>query len=344
MYKPVRNCDDLHKPDEIFSTTIRESVIENYRNTIQQRARGINVPFIFIGQRLHEEDLPAYLLEGKDGHHWDRVILKSIDAAGNALYPEAFPLDMLKIRQENDVYVFASQHQQDPLPAGGGIFKAEWFVLLDEEPEMLCTFITADTAETDKTYNDATAFGLWGIYEIVTMGRKTGQMGLHCIDAWEIRVQPKDLESSFLDFYQDCMRYPKPPQITAIERKSTGVTLVNILESNIRGISIRGIERTKASGSKTQRFLECQPYIASKLVSLPRNGKHTEMCITHMSKITSNDSHRHDDLADIFSDAIKLALIDKSLYMVDNKAQDEKLVRFRDSLNRKLRAGAALNG
>lgn len=49
--------DDAHKPDEVHSDTIRLSVIDNYRETIQQRARGINVPFIFIGQRLHEDDL-----------------------------------------------------------------------------------------------------------------------------------------------------------------------------------------------------------------------------------------------------------------------------------------------
>ncbi len=60
--------DDAHKPDEVHSDTIRVSVIDNYRETIQQRARGINVPTIFLGQRLHEDDLAAYLIAGKDGY------------------------------------------------------------------------------------------------------------------------------------------------------------------------------------------------------------------------------------------------------------------------------------
>ncbi len=59
--------DDAHKPDEVHSDTIRQSVIDNYRETIQQRCRGINVPIIFIGQRLHEDDLAAYLINAKDG-------------------------------------------------------------------------------------------------------------------------------------------------------------------------------------------------------------------------------------------------------------------------------------
>lgn len=304
--------DDPHKPDEVFSDTMREKVIQNYRDTIQQRARGINVPFIMIGQRLHEADLCDYLLRGEDGHNWHRVILKSIDDAGNPLYPEAFPLEMLRIRQERDVYVFAAQHQQDPQPAGGAVFKKEWFVMLDNDPEMLTTFITADTAETDKDYNDATVFSFWGIYEIENFGRKTGEYALHWIDCVEIFVQPKDLKESFMDFWSECMRHNRPPLLAAIEKKSTGTTLLSVLQET-RGIQIRDIPRSRASGNKTSRFLECQAHIAAKKLSFTARSKHSEMCINHMTKITANETHRRDDIADTCADAIKIALIDKTL-------------------------------
>jgi predicted phage terminase large subunit-like protein len=304
--------DDAHKPDEVHSDTIRESVITNYRETILQRPRGINVPIVFIGQRLHEQDLPAYFLAGEDGYEWDRVILKSLDEAGNALYPESFPLDMLLIRQEKDRYVFAAQHQQDPHPAGGGLFLPEDFPLLSNEPEFKITFITADTAETEDPRNDATVFSFWGYYNIETQGRKTGVMGLHWIACREMRVEPKRLENEFLDFWQDCARHPQPPMVAFIEKKSTGVTLISILKS-MRGLKIREIERTRKSGSKSQRFIDIQQYIASKQVSLPSHGPHTEMCVNHMKKITNNDSHAHDDIADTCSDAVRIALIDKLL-------------------------------
>ncbi len=313
--------DDPHKPDEVYSDTIREKVIQNYRDTIQQRARGINVPFIMIGQRLHEADLAAYLLAGEDGHEWRRVILKSIDEAGNALYPEAFPLSMLRIRQEKDIYVFASQHQQNPQPAGGSLFKMDWFVQLDFEPDITCTFITADTAETDKSYNDATVFSFWGLYEIETMGRKTGEHGLHWIDCQELRIEPKDLKEAFMDFYGDCMRHAVPPMMAAIEKKSTGVTLTSVL-SDLRGLQVRSIERTRVSGSKTQRFLTTQPYVASKRISFTAAARHADMCINHMSKITANDSHRHDDIADTLNDAVRIALIDKTLLHANSAKTD----------------------
>ena len=53
--------DDAHKPDEAHSHTIRKSVVRNYEETIRQRPRGKNVPIIFIGQRVHEDDLASFL-------------------------------------------------------------------------------------------------------------------------------------------------------------------------------------------------------------------------------------------------------------------------------------------
>ena len=309
--------DDMHKPDEVHSDLVREGVITNYRETILQRIRGINVPMIFIGQRLHEADLAQYLIDGKDGSEWQTVILKSIDDAGNALYPEAFPLKMLRTRQENDIYVFASQHQQNPQPAGGAIFKEKWFLELDEMPEILATFITADTAETSKDYNDATVFSFWGVYEVLVAGQKTGAMALHWLDCMEIRVEPKDLKSEFLSFYGDCMLFDVKPLFAAIEKKSTGVTLVSVLE-DMRGLEIREVKRTKASGSKTIRYLEMQPLIAAKLVTMQAGKRHNATCITHMSKITANDTHRHDDICDSLYDAVKIALIDKTININTN--------------------------
>ena len=304
--------DDMHKPDEVHSDTIRQSVIENYRETILQRPRAPNVPMIFIGQRLHEDDLPSYMLSGKDERIWKSVVLKSIDEAGNALCPSINPLEQLREKQEKNQYVFASQYQQNPIPSGGALFKYENFLFLDEEPKMLLTFITADTAETAKSYNDASVFSFWGLYEISEFGQKTGGYALHWLDCWEIRVEPKDLQGEFMSFYGECMLHKVKPLIAAIEQKSTGVTLVSALK-DMRGLKIMEVKRTKASGSKTERYLEMQPIIAAKLVTFTQGAQNIDKCINHMIKITANNTHRHDDICDTCYDACKIALIDKTL-------------------------------
>jgi predicted phage terminase large subunit-like protein len=317
--------DDIHKPDEVHSDTIRERVKKNYAETILPRLRSPKVPIISIGQRLHEDDLSQNIKEGMDGRQWETVILKSVDDAGNALYPEIHTKEMLLNLQEKSPYVFASQHQQNPQPAGGGIFKPEWFVLLDEEPDIVATFITADTAETNKEYNDPTVFSFWGLYPIKIGSVETGLMGLHWIDCYEDWLEPKDLEATFMQFWSECMRHKVKPQKTAIEKKSTGTFLLSILQK-IQGMSIVDVERTRESGSKTARFLEIQPYIASKQISLPSYGRHSQKCIEHMRKITANDTHRHDDRADTCYDAIKLGLIDKSIYFQTEHAIKESNV------------------
>jgi predicted phage terminase large subunit-like protein len=299
--------DDIHKPDEVTSDTMRESVIEWYYNTLQSRINSPNTPIIFIGQRLHEHDLAAVLLASGE---YDQVILPAIDATGNALHPEMHDLKTLRKMQDESPYNFASQYQQNPQPAGGGLFKDHWFVKLEHEPKILTTFITIDTAETDKSYNDATVFSFWGLYRIEQFGVETELYGLHWLDCVELRVEPKDLEHEFIQFYRDCMRYYVKPKVVGVEKKSTGVTLSSSLKT-VQGLQIIDIQRTKASGSKTDRYLEMQPYISAGHVSLPMSGKHTDMCIKHCSKITANNTHRFDDIADTLYDAVKLSLIDQ---------------------------------
>lgn len=298
--------DDIHKPSEVTSDAMRGSVNDWYFNTLQSRSNDPRTPIIVIGQRLHEDDLIQNLI---DSGGWDSVIIPALDRTGNALNPAMHDVKTLQHMQETMPYVFASQYQQDPQPAGGGIFKPEWFYQTDEEPEIISTFITADTAETDKSYNDATVFSFFGIYKIIQHGIETDLIGLHWLDCAELRIEPKDLESEFLAFYSRCMRYKVKPKIVAIEKKSTGVTLLSVLK-NMRGMQVIDIERTKASGNKTTRFLEIQPYIAGRQISLPKDGHHTQFVLEHMRKITANDSHRHDDIADTLYDGIKLGIID----------------------------------
>lgn len=318
--------DDIHKPDEVTSDTMREGVKDWYLNTLQSRVNSPITPILFIGQRLHEDDLPANLISGYDGHKWNSLIIPAIDGAGNALNPKMHDLAMLQKMQETMPYVFASQYQQNPQPAGGSIFKPEWLLKLDYEPEIIATFITADTAETDKTYNDATVFSFWGIYKIKQAGVDTQLYGLHWLDCVEIWIEPKDLEDEFLAFYASCMRHKVQPKTAAIEKKSTGVTLVSVLDK-LQGLHVIKTERNAASGNKTSRFLTAQPFVASKRITLPRDGKHTEMCIEHCRKITANNTHRRDDIADTLADAISIGLIDNLIvYGIDHKPMEDAFV------------------
>ena len=315
--------DDPIKPSDATSDVIREGCWRNYEETIRQRCRGKNVPIVSIGQRVHEADPSSMFIQQLDVKPWKTVILESMDDAGNALYPEVHDERFLLELKEKNPYVYYCQFQQNPTPAGGSIFKREWIVQLESYPKIFKTFVTADTAETTKSYNDATVFSFWGVYEIEEFGHKTGKLGLHWIDCVEIRVEPKDLKDTFLDFWTECCRFQVAPQIAAIEKKSTGVHLISALQE-IRTITVKDIQRGAGSGSKSTRFLRCQPYLGERLVSINDNARHKKMVLDHISKITANETHRFDDIADTLSDAIDIALIEKQIYTIHNESSQEE--------------------
>jgi len=304
--------DDFYKADEVHSATIRESRKINYLQTISQRPRSRNVAMLYVGHRLHEDDQPANLLLGVDGRDWNthKVVIKS-EENGLARYPELYPMEFLRKKRELDPYTYWSQFQQEPISAGLSLYKADDFVIVDEVPNILATFITADTAETDKTYNDATVFSFWGAHKIFIKGIDTGMYGLHWLDCWELRIEAKDLEANFLQFYAECMRYPIKPKTIVIENKSSGVTLSSTL-SQFKGMQVIRI-KPEPGKSKIARFIDMQPFINSKCISFNRYAKHVKMCIDHCTKITANQSHAHDDIADTLYYAVKLALIDKTI-------------------------------
>lgn len=337
--------DDMHKLQEIYSDTIRERAIENYRSSIIPRARGPNVFGISIAQRAHEMDLPAIFADNLDGYDWHKIVLPARDEAGNILNPVATSEKMLKALEDYQPQVYTTQYQQRPTPIGGALFKKDRFWLLEEDPKILATFITADTAESTKKHADFTAFSFWGLYKINDFHRQIDEYALHWLDCVELKVEAGgDLESEFFAFYSRCMTYKIKPEFVAVEKKSSGVALLASLKK-IRGLQTIEVERNSASRSKGDRFFDLCYFINKGLISLPKGGAHTEMCLNHCAKITANNTHLHDDIADTLYDAIKITLIDKSLISVhQDKEQDEIFDNFNLDLRKQNKYRSTLYG
>tara|TARA_R110002012_G_C11650541_1_gene611376 strand:+ start:1057 stop:2574 length:1518 start_codon:yes stop_codon:yes gene_type:complete len=301
--------DDIIKPSDAASDVVRESRNDWYKNTLLSRLNNPDTPIIFIGQRVHEDDLAGRINAGWDGEEWEKIILPALSQNGHALLDRLHNTEKLMHMAKHSPYEFASQYQQSPQPAGGGLFKYTMFVKTDDTPDNIThTFITVDSAETEKTYNDATVFSFWGVYEIEQEGIKTNVQAIHLIDCLEIRVEPKDLKPEFMAFWSDCMRFTIPPTLSYIEKKSTGSTLISLLQGVI-GMTVVDIKRGRES--KIARFLKAQPYVGSGQVSVNKDAPHASLFLEHMVKITANNSHRFDDIADTLADAVQIALIDR---------------------------------
>jgi predicted phage terminase large subunit-like protein len=307
--------DDIHKPDEVYSSTCRDSIKRWWMSTFWSRVNDPKTAVVVIGQRVHEEDQFKHILEGYDTYTYEHVCIKALDDAGNALNPASHTVEKLIQLREADRHVFWAQYQQEPVPAGGSVYlRDDFYPLLPMTPtNIVSTFITVDTAETDKNYNDATAFSFWGLYQADNDGILSDVWCLHCLDSVEIRVQPRELQDEFMSFYQRCSMFSVKPVYIGIEKKSTGVTLLSTLKE-LKGLKVLDTceYRMAEAGnrrSKIQRFVDVQSIVASHRITLTEGARHVEKFINHMSSITDNDAHAHDDIADTMVDAIQLALI-----------------------------------
>jgi predicted phage terminase large subunit-like protein len=162
--------DDAATAAQAESPSERKTVQDWFDRTIS--SRGItrkNLVVIVVGQRLHMEDLPGYLLKrGGWGHvcfPMEYVPSRPAQAddpgyvadardhrtqAGELLCPQlinAATLSTLKLNLGE--YGVAGQLQQAPAPEGGGKFKREWFMYVDAAPVKARRVRGWDTAATE---------------------------------------------------------------------------------------------------------------------------------------------------------------------------------------------------
>lgn len=127
--------DDIHKADEAKSDVVREGAIEWFQTTAESRVNNPkSTPIIVIGQRLHERDLPGWLINGGNGEEWKVVSIPAISDDGVALWDAKHAIADLRRMQAANAYVFSGQYQQQPSPKSGGMFERRWFEIVDAAP------------------------------------------------------------------------------------------------------------------------------------------------------------------------------------------------------------------
>lgn len=159
-------ADDPHNVDDARSDTIRESTLVWWSETMSTR---LNDPKtgakIIVMQRVHERDLSGKVLEDGGYVHLclpaefepNRKCITQIgwedprSSQGELLWPERFgPEEIEAKKKELGSYAYAGQFQQRPAPAGGGLFKREWFEIVDVAPSHIRKVRYWDFASTEE--------------------------------------------------------------------------------------------------------------------------------------------------------------------------------------------------
>jgi len=188
--------DDPTTAEQSRSDLERQRSLDWFDQTVSSRGIARDVRTVVIMQRLHEQDLSGHLL-AKGG--WEHICwpmryepdcadpLDIRTEAGELFWPELFPETAVK-QLEYDLGPFAAagQLQQRPAPEGGGLFRREWFDIVDVAPTKATRCRGWDTAATEGG----------GDY---TVGVKIAQAGgLFCVeDVQRVQYGPDGVDALF---------------------------------------------------------------------------------------------------------------------------------------------------
>ena len=276
--------DDPHKPDEATSDVMRNNVLEWFQNTMESRKNSPHTPIIVIMQRLHQNDLAGWLLDGGNGEKWEHVCLPAIQADGTALWPEKHDIVILRQMQSAAPYIFSGQYMQRPSPDEGGLFKPDKIEVVDAVPAGITMVRAWDFAATLNG-------GDW------TVGGKVGKLSDgRCIILDIVRLQgaPDDVRAALKntadrDGNMVRIRLPQDPGQAG---KAQAQSMVKMLSGyTVVAQTVTGDKQTRAEPLASQ--------INVGNVLMLRAGWNATM----IDEMRMFPNGTHDDIIDALSDA-----------------------------------------
>jgi predicted phage terminase large subunit-like protein len=277
--------DDVHNTQEVESEASRQAVVNWYSQSLSTRLNDMRTGIkLVVMQRQHEEDLTGYLLDNEP-EMWDHIVFRMRyegnpfleydprEEEGELLWPARMPdMEVTALEKTLGTYGTQGQLQQRPSPKGGGIIRAEDWVLFPPENRqeewkrdgVLCwppfEFVLAslDTSSTEAEENDPCAFTIWGLWY-----DETGMARLVVIYAWE----------EFLSFNKLVMRVGNncrkfKPDILLIEAKANGISVSQEIQ-RVFGISDWSTVLQQVKGDKVARAISVQGLFEDKMIYAP---------------------------------------------------------------------------
>lgn len=298
--------DDPLSPEKAHSQTHRETAIRILSETVPTR---LNDPakssIIVVMQRLHEADPSGHIIandlgydhlcipmEYERGRHRPTSIgwIDPRKEDGELLDPIRFPREVVeRDKKAMGSYAWAGQMQQRPAPAGGGVFRDEWWRYYTVLPSLTYRKIFADTAQKAKEENDYSVFQCWGY---------SADKRAYLLDQVRGKWEAPELLVQARAFWAKHKAVEGQGSLRAmeVEDKVSGTGLIQTLKRE--GIPIKGIQRI---ADKLTRAHDAAPYIEAGSVVLPQQSQWLSDYIAEFSAFPKG---ANDDQIDPTMDAI----------------------------------------
>jgi predicted phage terminase large subunit-like protein len=293
--------DDPLKPDDANSEVKRSAVNERYNSTIRSRVNDRDTPIIVIMQRLHEEDLSGFLLNGGSGEEWEHLCLPALDENNQPLWKEKHSFEELEqIRQANR-YNFSGQYMQTPSPAEGGEWRKDWFKIIDKSEVPIGSLnweLFIDGAYTKDTKNDPSGFQIGAKWNNDYVIWSSIDKYLEMPEL--LKFLPNHIISSGLNI-----------SLSLVEPKASGKSLVQLIRQQTK-LNITEIKTNFVNSSKIDNARTCSHFIEGGRVILVK-GNWNEAFLNQVAMFPNG---KHDEHIDLTCYGIERNLISNNFFVV----------------------------
>jgi predicted phage terminase large subunit-like protein len=274
--------DPFGSMKEAQSELERKNVWDWYTGTAYNRLMPGGA-IVVINHRMHEDDLCGRLLaqQAAGGDTWEVVNLPAVNDVGEALWPEAYPIEALhRIRRNTQARDWSALYQQRPAPEDGDYFKAEWLKPYDKAParDTLRVYGGSDYAVTA----DGGDFTVHAVVGLDPEGR------MYLLDLWRSQSSSERWIEAFCDLVREWkpigwaeeqgqIRSGIGPYLDRRQRERQAYVSREPFPTRgdkaVRAQSIRG--RMALEGLYVPVHADWYPALRSELLSFPA-GKHDD--------------------------------------------------------------------
>ena len=303
--------DPVKNAEEAGSQTYRDRAWEWWQTTAYTRLEP-GGSAILIMTRWHEDDLAGRLIAGGG---WEVISFPAIAGSdgddlgrkpGEALWPQRYDVPaMASIRAAVGSHAFSALYQQRPTPAGGGLFKRDWFRYYGDSGEHYSLagadgrpsrrvlksecwrFITCDLALTTKTYNDYSVYQVWDV-ERVQVSEKDGVCGgaMFLVEQWRERQEAPYVE----DALRAALERFRPLFIGVEDNSNFDTSVIQRFRRD--GLPVRPV---KPDRDKITRATTASVWMENQKICFPRGSPWLDL-LEH--EILAFPSGEHDDMVD----------------------------------------------
>lgn len=256
--------DPLKGREEADSATIREKLKSWYSSVVYTRLDPKGA-IVLVATRWHDDDLIGWVLREHAHENWEVIDFPAINARGEALWPERFPLEWLLRRKmtlpERD---WSALYQQKPQTDEGAIIKRSAWKPELRDPDTirpLMVIVSLDTAYTAREENDRSACTVWWLVE----DERDRRQALLLRYAWAKRLE-------FADLIGEVMATAKHFGVRGVglrvlvEAKASGLSVIQELRRKVPDLSIQAV---LPMGDKVARAYAAQPAFEAGKVFAP---------------------------------------------------------------------------